>query len=62
MITSEQIKELVAFEVKRILREEVTLEYDAPHYMNGNILTINLVLNDETISSIDLSNYDLPQA
>ena len=61
MITAEQIKELVALEVKRILHEEVTLEYDSAHWMNDNTLRIDLMMHDETISSICLSKYDLPQ-
>lgn len=61
MITPEQIKEMVQLEVKRLLREEVTLEYDSAHWMNDNCLRIELMFDGEAISSISISEYDLPK-
>lgn len=61
MITPEQIKEMIQLEVRRILFEEVHLEYDSAHWMNDNNIRIDLMLGDETISCISLSQFDLPQ-
>lgn len=61
MITAEQIKEMVRLEVRRIIFEELTLEYDSPHYVNDNILRVDLMLGDEVVSSVHIGEYDLPR-
>lgn len=61
MITPEQIKEMIQLEVRRILFEDVTLQYDSPHWMNDNCLRIELLLNEEVITSMSLSQFDMPQ-
>lgn len=61
MITAETIKEMVRLEVRRIIFEELTLGYDSPHYVNDNILRVDLMLGDEVVSSIHIGEYDLPK-
>lgn len=61
MITAEQIKEMVRLEARRIIFEELTLVHESPHYMNDDVLRIELKLGDETVSSIHISEYDIPR-
>lgn len=61
MTTAEMIKEMVRLEVRRIIFEELTLEYDSPHYVNDNVLRLDLMLGDELVSSISIGEYDIPQ-
>ncbi|WKW88058.1 hypothetical protein pzkkv8_216 [Klebsiella phage pzk-kv8] len=61
MITAEMIKEMVRLEVRRVIFEELTLEYDSPHYVNDNILRVDLMLGDEVVSSIHIGEYDIPK-
>lgn len=52
----------ISDEIKRIITEELELEFDSAHWMNDNTLTVNLVFNKNIISSISLSKYDLPDS
>ncbi|AFU64037.1 hypothetical protein ACQ31_gp154 [Salmonella phage STML-198] len=56
MITAEQIKEMIAAEVQRVIREEIKIEYKS----SDDALDIDLTLNGEVVSTIQLSKYDLP--
>ena len=60
MTTAEMIKEMVRLEVRRMIFEELTLVHESPHYMNDYVLRVELKLGDETVSSINISEYDIP--
>ncbi|AKU43746.1 hypothetical protein CPT_Merlin100 [Citrobacter phage Merlin] len=55
-MTAEQIKEMIAAEVKRVIREELKIEYKS----SEDALDIDLSLDGEIVSTIQLSKYDLP--
>lgn len=61
-MTREDLKELIAEEVKRVIREDLTIEFTAPHFMNDNFLRIDLSLSGHgEISSILLNASDIPK-
>lgn len=61
MITAEQIKQMIDLEVRRIIFEELRLDYESPHYMNDEVLRVDLMLGEEVVSSIHLDKLDIPK-
>ena len=55
-MTAEQIKEMIATEVRRVIREELKIEYKSSY----DALYIDLSPDGEIVTTIQLNKYDLP--